>query len=63
MKDLIEQYLDDDPAYQEWSETIQKQNQQQLEADMANTVVIDLSHKSWDEILETLNPKANCSEV
>ena len=63
LKDLVQEFLDDDPAYQEWSETIQKQNQQQLEADLANTVVIDLSNKSWEDVLNILNPKANSSEV
>ena len=63
LKDLVQQFLDDDPAYQEWAETIDKQNQQQLEADLANTVVIDLSNKSWEDVLNILNPKANSSEV
>ena len=51
MKDLTEQFLDDDPAYQEWAETIEKQDQQQQDAEM---VVIDLSDKTWTEIREMM---------
>ena len=50
MKDLTEQWMDDDPAYQEWSETIEKQNQQQQDVDAGDYTVIDLSDKSWPEI-------------
>ena len=50
-------FLDDDPAYQEWSETIQQQNQQQQDqqVDPGDYQVIDLSDKSWSEVLTILN--------
>lgn len=64
--DLTQQFLDEDPAYQEWAETIGKQNQQQQDADMVDAgdyTVIDLSDKTWDEIESLLNAtKANSSD-
>ena len=56
MRDLTEQWMDEDPMYQEWSETIQQQNQQQQDAEMSEGyIVIDLSDKSWPEILAKFN--------
>ena len=51
-------FLDDDPAYMEWSQSIEVQNQQQQEADMAQVddyVLIDLSQKTWPEIMALFN--------
>ena len=48
-------FLDEDPAYQCWSETIQKESELQQDAEMANKddyFVIDLSDKSWLDILD-----------
>ena len=52
MKDLTEQWLDEDSEHQEWSETIDQQDQQQQDAEM---VVIDLSDKPWPEVLALFN--------
>ena len=51
-------FLDDDPAYMEWSQSIEVQNQQAQEADMVDKddyQVIDLSQMSWPEVLAKLN--------
>ncbi len=50
-------FLDEDPAYQCWSETIQKESELQQDAELVSTdgyQVIDLSTQTWDEILKML---------
>ena len=51
-------FLEDDPAYQCWSEVIEKQDQQQQDAEMVDKddyQVIDLSQMSWPEVLAKFN--------
>ena len=47
--------LDADTGYQEWSETIEKQNQQAQDESLR---VIDLSGCTWSEVLTKLLPVA-----
>jgi len=57
-------FLDEDPAYQCWSETIQKESELQQDAELVSTdgyQVIDLSDRSWNEILNMLATETNCS--
>ncbi len=49
--DHADAMFDQDPGYQEWSETIEQQNRQAQDEEMK---VIDLSDKSWPSILTNM---------